>query len=180
MLIRAKAGRNPQVLEAFREDGKRVRSLRPPSLPTIHATLAERSSLPTNVPQAERRTWRTWRCSGKRKAKSTPRAERIKHSCGATPPHNAGLNKPGVESRASWDLQWVGGAAEGQRSALHAVAAGKKEASEPQRCRLSGGHGPLGGGTCGRHQWRLRAQAIEVRSGGAGRVEQALASARLP
>jgi len=31
-LIRAKAGMNPQVLEAFREDGKRLRSLRHKSL----------------------------------------------------------------------------------------------------------------------------------------------------
>src|SRR3989454_11539523 len=35
-LIRAKAGMNPQVLEAFREDGKRLRSLRNKSLQTIH------------------------------------------------------------------------------------------------------------------------------------------------
>ena len=38
-------------------------------------TLAGSSSLPTNVPQAERRTWRTWKCSGKRKAKRLPCAE---------------------------------------------------------------------------------------------------------
>jgi hypothetical protein len=41
-LIRAKAGMNPQVLEAFREDGKRLRSLRNKSLQTIHATLPKR------------------------------------------------------------------------------------------------------------------------------------------
>src|SRR6266446_4433264 len=41
-LIRAKAGMNPQVLEAFREDGKRLRSLRHKSLQTIHATLPTR------------------------------------------------------------------------------------------------------------------------------------------
>src|SRR5881409_2090832 len=41
-LIRAKAGMNPQVLEAFREDGKRLRSLRNTSLQTIHATLPKR------------------------------------------------------------------------------------------------------------------------------------------
>ena len=41
-LIRAKAGMNPQILEAFREDGKRLRSLRHTSLQTIHATLPKR------------------------------------------------------------------------------------------------------------------------------------------
>src|SRR5437660_395871 len=40
-LIRAKAGMNPQVLEAFREDGKRLRSLRKKPLQTIHATLPQ-------------------------------------------------------------------------------------------------------------------------------------------
>src|SRR5712691_1274408 len=42
LLIRAKAGMNPQVLEAFREDGKRLRSLRHKSLQAIHATLPKR------------------------------------------------------------------------------------------------------------------------------------------
>jgi len=41
-LIRAKAGMNPQVLEAFREDGKRLRSLRNKSLQSIHTTLPKR------------------------------------------------------------------------------------------------------------------------------------------
>jgi hypothetical protein len=41
-LIRAKAGMNPQVLEAFREDGKRLRSLRNKALQTIHAKLPKR------------------------------------------------------------------------------------------------------------------------------------------
>ena len=41
-LIRATAGMNPQVLEAFREDGKRLRSLRNKSLQTIHAKLPKR------------------------------------------------------------------------------------------------------------------------------------------
>jgi hypothetical protein len=41
-LIRAKAGMNPQVLEAFREDGKRLRSLRNKSLQTIHTQLPKR------------------------------------------------------------------------------------------------------------------------------------------
>jgi len=41
-LIRAKAGMNPQVLEAFREDGKRLRSLRNKSLQIIHAKLPKR------------------------------------------------------------------------------------------------------------------------------------------
>jgi Transposase DDE domain len=41
-LIRAKAGMNPQVLEAFREDGKRLRSLRNKSLQTVHAQLPKR------------------------------------------------------------------------------------------------------------------------------------------
>src|SRR2546427_834871 len=38
-LIRAKAGMKPQVVEAFREDGTRLRSLRNKPLKAIHATL---------------------------------------------------------------------------------------------------------------------------------------------
>ena len=41
-LIRAKAGMNPQVLEAFREDGKRLCSLRNKPLKAIHAKLPKR------------------------------------------------------------------------------------------------------------------------------------------
>lgn len=41
-LIRAKAGMNPQVIEAFREDGKRLRSLRNKPLKAIHAKLSKR------------------------------------------------------------------------------------------------------------------------------------------
>jgi hypothetical protein len=48
-LIRAKAGMNPQVLEAFREDGKRLRSLRNKSLQTIHAKLPKRQRVALGV-----------------------------------------------------------------------------------------------------------------------------------
>jgi Transposase DDE domain len=48
-LIRAKAGMNPQVIEAFREDGKRLRSLRHKSLQTIHATLPKRQRVELRV-----------------------------------------------------------------------------------------------------------------------------------
>jgi len=41
-LIRAKAGMNPQVIEAFREDGTRLRSLRNKPLQAIHAKLPKR------------------------------------------------------------------------------------------------------------------------------------------
>jgi hypothetical protein len=41
-LIRAQAGMNPQILEALREDGNRLRSLRHKSLQSIHATLPKR------------------------------------------------------------------------------------------------------------------------------------------
>lgn len=41
-LIRAKAGMNPQVVEAFREDGKRLRSLRNKPLQAIHPKLPKR------------------------------------------------------------------------------------------------------------------------------------------
>src|SRR2546427_4316047 len=41
-LIRAKAGMNPQVLDACREDGKRLRSLRNKPLKAIHAKLPKR------------------------------------------------------------------------------------------------------------------------------------------
>ena len=41
-LIRAKAGMNPQVLEALREDGKRLHSLRNKALQSIHAKLPKR------------------------------------------------------------------------------------------------------------------------------------------
>jgi Transposase DDE domain len=42
LLIRAKAGMHPQVIEAFREAGKRLRSLRNTSLQTIHTKLPKR------------------------------------------------------------------------------------------------------------------------------------------
>jgi hypothetical protein len=42
LLIRAKAGMNPQVLAAFREDGKRLRSLRNQPFKAIHARLPKR------------------------------------------------------------------------------------------------------------------------------------------
>src|SRR5439155_20411850 len=48
-LIRAKAGMNPQVLEAFREDGKRLHSLRNKSLQTIHAKLPNRQRVELGV-----------------------------------------------------------------------------------------------------------------------------------
>src|SRR6267143_2347827 len=48
-LIRAKAGMNPQVVEAFREDGKRLRSLRNKSLQTIHAKLPKRQRVELGV-----------------------------------------------------------------------------------------------------------------------------------
>src|SRR2546423_2960003 len=41
-LIRAKAGMNPHVVEAFREDGKRLRSLRHKPLKAVHAKLPKR------------------------------------------------------------------------------------------------------------------------------------------
>src|SRR5256885_11294220 len=41
-LIRAKAGMNPQVFEAFREDGKRLRSLRNKPLKAVDAKLPKR------------------------------------------------------------------------------------------------------------------------------------------
>src|SRR5213594_2125785 len=41
-IIRAKAGMNPQVLDAFREDGTRLRSLRNKPLKAIHAKLPKR------------------------------------------------------------------------------------------------------------------------------------------
>jgi hypothetical protein len=41
-LIRANAGRNPQVVEAFRADGTRLRSLRHKPLKAMHATLPKR------------------------------------------------------------------------------------------------------------------------------------------
>jgi DDE family transposase len=48
-LIRAKAGMNPQVLDAFREDGKRLRSLRNKALQTIHAKLPKRQRVELRV-----------------------------------------------------------------------------------------------------------------------------------
>jgi Transposase DDE domain len=48
-VIRAKAGMNPQVLEAFREDGKRLRSLRNKPLQTIHAKLPKRQRVELGV-----------------------------------------------------------------------------------------------------------------------------------
>src|SRR5215471_17074717 len=48
-LIRAKAGMNPQVREAFREDGKRLRSLRNKPLKAIHVKLPKRQRVELGV-----------------------------------------------------------------------------------------------------------------------------------
>src|SRR5881296_4649682 len=48
-LIRAKAGMNPQVVEAFREDGTRLRSLRHKPLKAIHAKLPKRQRVELGV-----------------------------------------------------------------------------------------------------------------------------------
>src|SRR2546426_2033194 len=48
-LIRAKAGMNPQVVEAFREDGRRLRSLRNKPLKAIHAKLPKRQRVELGV-----------------------------------------------------------------------------------------------------------------------------------
>jgi hypothetical protein len=48
-LIRAKAGMNPQVVEAFREDGKRLQSLRNKPLKTIHTKLPKRQRVELGV-----------------------------------------------------------------------------------------------------------------------------------
>ena len=48
-LIRAKAGMNPQVVEAFREDGKRLQSLRNKRLQVIHAKLPKRQRVELGV-----------------------------------------------------------------------------------------------------------------------------------
>src|SRR5215468_5286205 len=48
-LIRAKAGMNPRVVEAFREDGKRLCSLRNKPLKAIHAKLPKRQRVELGV-----------------------------------------------------------------------------------------------------------------------------------
>jgi hypothetical protein len=48
-LIRAKAGMNPQVVEAFREEGKRLHSLRNKPLKTLHAKLPKRQRVELGV-----------------------------------------------------------------------------------------------------------------------------------
>ena len=59
LLIRAKAGRNPPVGEAFREDGKRLRSLRNKPRKAIHPTLPKRHRVERVVPwQVEASTLR--------------------------------------------------------------------------------------------------------------------------
>src|SRR2546426_8794953 len=58
-LIRAKAGMNPQVVEAFREDGTRLRSLRNKPLKAIHAKLPKRQRVELLVAwQVEKQTLR--------------------------------------------------------------------------------------------------------------------------
>src|SRR6266550_3846460 len=58
-IIRAKAGMNPQVVEAFREDGTRLRSLRNKSLKAIHPKLPKRHRVELVVEwQAEGQTLR--------------------------------------------------------------------------------------------------------------------------
>jgi hypothetical protein len=49
LLIRAKAGMNPQVVEAFREDGKRLPALRNKRLKAIHAKLSQRPRIELGV-----------------------------------------------------------------------------------------------------------------------------------
>jgi ribosome-associated translation inhibitor RaiA len=49
LLMRAKAGRNPQVVEAFREDGTRRRSLRNTPLTAIHTQLPTRQRVAVGV-----------------------------------------------------------------------------------------------------------------------------------
>jgi hypothetical protein len=59
LLIRAKAGMHPQVVEAFREDGTRLRSLRNKPLKAIHATLPKRQRVELLVEwQVEKQTLR--------------------------------------------------------------------------------------------------------------------------
>src|SRR5215510_15604970 len=48
-IIRAKAGMNPQVFEAFREDGKRLCALRNKPLQTIHTKLPKRQRIELGV-----------------------------------------------------------------------------------------------------------------------------------
>src|SRR5207249_2818933 len=48
-LIRAKAGMNPQVVEAFREDGTRLQSLRNKRLKVIHTKLPKRQRVELGV-----------------------------------------------------------------------------------------------------------------------------------
>jgi hypothetical protein len=50
LLIRATAGRHPQVVEACRDDGTRLRSLRHKPLQTIHTTLPTRQRVDLVVP----------------------------------------------------------------------------------------------------------------------------------
>src|SRR6266700_2076814 len=67
-LIRAKAGMNPQVVEAFREDGIRLRALRNKPLQAIHAKLPKRQRVELAVEwQVEGRPLRlrlliSWNC----------------------------------------------------------------------------------------------------------------------
>jgi Transposase DDE domain len=70
-IIRAKAGMNPRVVEAFREDGKRLRSLRNKPLKAIQAKLPKRQRLELLVAwQVETHTLRlrlliSWNCRKK-------------------------------------------------------------------------------------------------------------------
>jgi hypothetical protein len=49
-LIRSKAGMYPQILEALRDDGKRLCSLRQKTLHTMHAKLPKRQRVELVVP----------------------------------------------------------------------------------------------------------------------------------
>jgi hypothetical protein len=70
-IIRAKAGMNPHVLDAYREDGKRLRSLRNQPLKTIHAKLPKRQRVELLVEwQVEQHALRlrlllSWNCRTK-------------------------------------------------------------------------------------------------------------------
>ena len=53
-----------------------------------------------------------------------------KNSCGAEPPHNSGLNKPGGAA-GHLDFQYEGGGAEGQRIAVHTGCHGQASGHRP-------------------------------------------------
>ncbi len=106
------------------------------------------------------------------------RAERIKDSCGATPPHESWVEQAGGGAPGSLEFQAVGEAAAEERRGVDAAHRGKHGVAALPRCRLAVGHWPV---RVGESDQAATACACAGQSGPlrrCDRVAHALSSAR--